>query len=58
MRHGYTGSDMLTVSPKVFEYLIHNEYQSILHLEKLLGCKVILESNQGYDEKTYIIKKV
>ncbi len=58
IRQKMTDSVMLTVSTKVFEYLIHSEYQSILHLEKMLGCKVILESNQGYDDATYTIKKV
>ncbi len=55
-RRNLTGSVVLSVSEKVFEYLIHQEYQPILHLEKLLNCKAILESNEHYEDVQYSLK--
>ena len=53
-----TGSIILSVSPKVFEYLIHQEYQSILQLEKSLGCKAIIESNELFNDTQFNVSKM
>ncbi len=50
-RKNLTGSVVLSVSSHVFEYLVHQEYQSILKLEKQLNCKVILECNEEYTDE-------
>ena len=49
---------LLMVSPKVFDYLIHQEYQSILQLEKNLSCKIMVESNDAFDDAQHTIKKM
>ncbi len=48
----------LTVSLKVFDYLIHQEYQSILQLEKVLNCKIMVESSEKFDDSQHTIKKM
>lgn len=50
IRLGLKGSIALTTSHRVFDYLIHQEYKAILELEKELNCKIILESNEVYDD--------
>ena len=50
-------SIVLSVSPKVFDYLVHNEYQSLLALEKILKCKIILESNEKFENSQFVIDK-
>lgn len=57
-RKNLSGSIIVAVSSKVFEYLIHNEYQSILQLEKQLGCKVILECNEQFEDSQFTVKKM
>ncbi|MBM3893067.1 Rne/Rng family ribonuclease [Candidatus Dependentiae bacterium] len=55
---GLTENLLLMVSPKVFDYLIHQEYQSILQLEKNLNCKIMVESNDAFDDAQHTIKKM
>ncbi len=55
---GLTETLTLTVSQKVFDYLIHQEYQSILHLEKALNCKIMVESSENFDDSQHSIKKM
>lgn len=57
-RLGLAGSVALLVSNKVFNYLIHNEYQSILKLEKQLKCKIILESSDNLHEDQFKVDKI
>ncbi|MFA6262833.1 MAG: Rne/Rng family ribonuclease [Candidatus Babeliales bacterium] len=57
-RKNLTGSVILAVSNKVFEYLIHHEYQSILQLERQLECKAILECNENYEDTQFTINKM
>jgi len=54
-----TGSLILSVSSEVFDYLIHQEYQSILQLEKQFKCKTIIESNKQFtgSQHTINVKK-
>jgi ribonuclease G len=49
---------ILAVPHKVFDYLVHNEYTSILALEKELHCKITLESREDYEDVQYSIHKV
>lgn len=58
MRKQLSGHIIVAVSHKVFDYLIHNEYQSILQLEKHIGCKLILESNESYEDSQMNISSV
>ena len=58
MEKKLTGSIILSVSPKVFEYLIHQEYQSILQLEKALGCKAVIESNENFNDTQFSVSKM
>ena len=50
IRLNLKGSIVLTTAHRVFDYLIHQEYKSILQLEKELNCKIILESNELYED--------
>jgi len=52
------GSIILLTSPSIFKYIINNEFQSILKLEKELKCKIILESNEKFDDTQFKIDKV
>ncbi len=53
-----TGSVVLMVSSRVFDYIIHQEYQAILQLEKTLGCKTIIECNDQSEDIQYSIKQM
>lgn len=57
LRKALSGSIVLSVSSKVFEYLIHQEYQAILLLEKQLGCKIVLECNDNYQDQQFSVNK-
>jgi ribonuclease G len=57
-RKNLTGSIILAVSSKVFDYLIHQEYQSILLLEKMLECKVIIECNEHLEDAQFNVSKM
>ena len=48
---------ILTIPENVFEYLIHNEYQSLLKLEKKLQIKIISESSKGLQGTQFKIEK-
>lgn len=50
------GSLVLSLSHRAFDYLLHQEYQSILALEKQLSCKLTLESNEHFEDNQYILK--
>ncbi len=45
IRANRKGSITLSISPQIFDYLIHHEFQTLLALEKILACKIVLESN-------------
>lgn len=55
IRQKLSGSLTLSLSLRIFDYLIYQEYQSILSLEKLLSCKLTLESNEHFDDGQYLI---
>ena len=48
---------VLSVSHKLFDYLAHNETQTLLSLEKRLRCKIVLESNEKFEDLQFTIKK-
>jgi ribonuclease G len=50
LRLGLKNSIALATSLRVFDYLIQQEYKSILLLEKELNCKIVLESNELFDD--------
>ncbi len=54
---GLVDGVILTVAPRVFEHLIQHEYQSILQLEKILNCKVTVESNDDFEDTQSSVKK-
>ncbi len=54
----YTGSVVLSVPIKIFDYLIHNEYKSILQLEKEGNFKVVLESKETLEHDQFEISKL
>lgn len=58
IRKGITGAVELLVSNKVFEYLIHNEYKSLLELEKEIKCKIVIESNEKLEGSLFKIEKI
>ena len=58
LRKGFKGSVVLLVCPKVFDYLVHKEYESLLRLEKKLKCKIILESSETLYNSQFKIEKV
>jgi Ribonuclease G/E len=43
------GELKLSVSPAVFNYLVNVEFESILNIEKILHCKIILEENNNLE---------
>lgn len=45
------------VSPAMFEYITHFEYNAILALEKMIKCKIELISQKGLDTDQYKIEK-
>lgn len=51
IRDNLKGSIVFAVNPKIFNYLIHHEYQSILKLETQLDIKIILENNPSLEEE-------
>lgn len=57
IRKSFTGSVVLEVSSKVFEYLVHQEYQAILQLEKQLGCKAVIECNDNFEDDQFTVSK-
>lgn len=58
IREGIVGTIVLTISPKVFDYLTHDEYRSILKLESELSCKIILEGSKSFYGSQFKIEKV
>ena len=58
LRNKLKESIVLLVSPRVFNHLVHNEYQSILKLEKQVECKIILESSENLKNHQFKIEKV
>lgn len=54
-RKNLKGSLVLAVSHQVFDHLIHHEYKSILELEKSLGSKIVLESNERLEGTDFTI---
>jgi ribonuclease G len=56
-RKNIKGSVILSVSHGVFDYLVQNEYNSILAFEKQVGCKITLESRENFDDKNFAIQK-
>ncbi len=58
LRHQINKPIALSVSPKIFHYIIYNEYQSILKLEKSLGNKIIVETDQKLGEDQFKINKI
>jgi len=51
------GSVILSISLKIFNYIIHHEYQPVLELEKEINCKIILESNKQLQDNQFKINK-
>jgi len=49
------GSITVTIHPSVLEYITSTEYNSILQLEKLYRCKIILVTHEQISRATYTI---
>lgn len=58
IRQDLSGDIILSVSNKVFDYLLKNEYNTILELEKQFDCKITLESCKEYDEDQFNTREV
>ncbi|MFC1894432.1 Rne/Rng family ribonuclease [Candidatus Dependentiae bacterium] len=58
LKKAIKGTISLIVSSEVFNYLVKNEYQSLLKLEKQLKCKIVLESNKNLNLMQFKIEKV
>ncbi len=58
VKKAYTGNLLFAVSHRIFDYLVHSEYPSILALEKELGCKITLESREDYDDTHCTVHKL
>lgn len=58
MRDLITGTVTLVVSNKVFDYIVQNEYRSILKLEKEINCKIILESNELFEDTQFKFESI
>jgi ribonuclease G len=44
-----TGTITLKLNPEVFEYISSTEYQTLLEFEKKHACKVVLQSQKGFE---------
>ena len=51
------GTLYLTVSPSVFEYINNVQYNSILSLEKIFDCKLLLESDKDFKSDKFNLEK-
>ena len=49
IRKKLKGTLALSVPQAVFDYLIHHEFKSLLELEKILSCKIMLELNKKFE---------
>lgn len=58
VRRNLTGSIAIETSDKIFEYLVHQEYQAILQLEKSLNVKIVIESNEQFEDAQINIKQM
>jgi len=58
LRKNISETITFSVSNEIFDHLIHNEFQSILALEKSVNCKIILESNPKCGQSQYFIEPV
>lgn len=58
LKKSLKGTVLLTLAPAVFHYLMNNEYQALLLLEKEMGIKIILEQNESLHDAAFTIKSV
>lgn len=58
IRKNLKGPLTLSVSQQTFDYLIHHEFQSLLELEKIFACKIILEANEKYKNSQFSIEEI
>ncbi len=58
IREHITGTVAFSVSPIMFDYIVHNEYNSILALEKELHCKIILESKETFEDQQFKLERL
>lgn len=58
LRKNFTGAVELLVSNRIFEYLVHNEYKSLLDLEKVIKCKIVLESSEKLEDTQFKVEKI
>lgn len=58
IRHGIKDQIIFSVSNKVFDHLVQNEYNSILALEKAVNCKVTLESHEEYEDDQFTVTRL
>ncbi len=58
LREKLSGTLALIVSNKVFDYIVHQEYNSILQLEKEIGIKIVLESNETFEDAEFTCQKI
>jgi ribonuclease G len=54
-RNALSGSVLFSVSNRIFDYILKFEYQPILKLEKELSIKIILESNENFDDTHFTV---
>jgi ribonuclease G len=57
-RKNLKGTISLSISNDTFEYLLHNEFKSLLELETALGCRIILESNEKFKNSQFSIDQI
>ncbi len=58
VKKNYTGNVIFAVSNRTFDYIVHNEYLSILSLEKQFNCKITLESREDYEDTQCTVHKL
>ena len=46
-----------TISPEMFEYIAHTEYNAILYLEKNFGCKIELFDSKIFQCRDIIFRR-
>lgn len=58
IRKNLSGTLALSVSVKIFNYLVNSEFQTLLSLEEKLKSKIILETNKNAKDSQFFVEKI
>lgn len=58
LAHKFKNGVIFSVPHEVFDYITHEEYQSLLKLEKEIGCRIIVESNESLEGTQFLFHEL